>query len=56
MTILTDEGLILLAPEQDATTYLLELQFQNFQAFVNASPENKASFAWLQAVTREEYE
>ncbi|MCH9632852.1 MAG: hypothetical protein S4CHLAM6_11960 [Chlamydiae bacterium] len=56
MTILTDnQDLILIAPDQNMSGLLLQLQYQQFQAFVDASPENKASFDWLQPDT-EDYE
>ena len=56
MTILTDEGLILLAPEQDPTTYLLQLQYRNFKEFVDTNPVNRAIFTWLQVVSEEDSE
>ena len=49
MTVLTDnQDLILIAPQQNTSGLLLQLQYQQFQAFVDASPENRASFEWLQ--------
>ncbi len=49
MTVLTNnQGLILIPPEQNTAGLLLQLQFQQFQAFVDASAENRASFDWLQ--------
>ena len=49
MTVLTDnQGLILIAPDQDQTKYLLQLQYQQFQAYVDSSSENGESFLWLQ--------
>lgn len=56
MTTLTNFGLILLAPQNEPHTYLLQLQEQNYNVFLKNSSNAYHNLGWLNFEEEEGYE